>query len=233
MAWLACGLDRSRAWDVGGSVRYLVAELSARDGCTPRRDLRHEPGTGDRRLGSMAGAKIDAARRAARAVVGLNLRDRLSIVPFDSRPEFCWMRPMDEAGRAAAAVIAGLVDRGGRDLFDGWLWPLARGIGLATAPRASHRVVLLSDGQANEGLTDRKEIAGHVGAGTRGSSPPLSASAIATMRVAGGHRRGGRRNLHDAAGTRDRRSGAGELQSSVPRCLTRHAARHRACQPSG
>jgi Ca-activated chloride channel family protein len=73
---------------------------------------------------------------------------------------------MDRAGRAAAmTAIAGLTDRGGTNLFDGWLLAAERvAVTMAAAPQASHRVLLLSDGQTNQGLTDRQEIARHAGA---------------------------------------------------------------------
>ena len=166
---LAAGLDRSRAWEEGGSVRYLVADLSTPDAITPRPEA---PALNMALAidisGSMAGDKIDAARRAARAVAeALTQRDRLSIVAFDNTAELLLdARPMDADGRAAAcAAIGGLVDRGGTNLFDGWLLAAERvALAMVAGPQASHRVLLLSDGQANQGLTERGEIAGHVGA---------------------------------------------------------------------
>ena len=166
---LTAGLDRSRAWEEGGSVRYLVAELAAEGATTPRTEA---PAINLALAidvsGSMAGDKIDAARRAARAVAeALTERDRLSIIAFDSTAELLLdARPMDRAGRAAAiTAIAGLVERGGTNLFDGWLLAAERvALAMATAPQASHRVLLLSDGQANEGVTERQEIAHHAGA---------------------------------------------------------------------
>jgi Ca-activated chloride channel family protein len=118
--------------------------------------------------GSMAGDKIDAARCAALTVVeALTAPDRLSLVAFDNKAELLLdARPMDKAGRAAAAsAIRGLIDRGGTNLFDGWLLAAERvATAMAVDQAASHRVLLLSDGHANDGLTDRAEIAGHVGA---------------------------------------------------------------------
>ena len=166
---LTAGLDRSRAWEEGGSVRYLVAELAAGGATTPRTEA---PALNLALAidvsGSMAGDKIDAARRAARAVAeALTERDRLSIIAFDSTAELLLdARPMDRAGRAAAiTAIAGLVERGGTNLFDGWLLAAERvALAMAAGPQASHRVLLLSDGQANEGVTERQEIAHHAGA---------------------------------------------------------------------
>jgi Ca-activated chloride channel family protein len=166
---LTAGLDRIRAWEEGGSVRYLVAELAAEGATTPRTEV---PALNLALAidvsGSMAGDKIDAARRAARAVAeALTERDRLSIIAFDSTAELLLdARPMDRAGRAAAiTAIAGLAERGGTNLFDGWLLAAERvAVAMAAAPQASHRVLLLSDGQANEGVTEREEIARHAGA---------------------------------------------------------------------
>ena len=166
---LTAGLDRTRAWEEGGSVRYLVAELAAEGATTPRTEV---PALNLALAidvsGSMAGDKIDAARRAARAVAeALTERDRLSIIAFDSTAELLLdVRPMDRAGRAAAiTAIAGLAERGGTNLFDGWLLAAERvAVAMAAAPQASHRVLLLSDGQANEGVTEREEIARHAGA---------------------------------------------------------------------
>jgi Ca-activated chloride channel family protein len=166
---LTAGLDRSRAWEEGGSVRYLVAQLAAEGATTPRTEApAMNLALAIDVSGSMAGDKIDAARRAARAVAeALTERDRLSIIAFDSTAELLLdARPMDRAGRAAAiTAIAGLVERGGTNLFDGWLLAAERvALAMAAAPQASHRVLLLSDGQANEGVTERQEIAHHAGA---------------------------------------------------------------------
>ena len=166
---LIAGLDRSRAWEEGGSVRYLVAELSSTGGAAPRA----APPALNLALaidvsGSMAGEKIEAARRAARVLAdALTNRDSLSIVAFDSTTELLLdARAMDEAGRAAArTAIDGLADRGGTNLFEGWLLAAERVAHAMEIERlATHRVIVLSDGQANEGVTDRSEIACHIGA---------------------------------------------------------------------
>ena len=72
---------------------------------------------------------------------------------------------MDPAGRRAAArAIGKLAPRGGTNLFAGWLLAAEQvAIAMATEPGASHRLMLLSDGQANEGTTDRVELAHHAG----------------------------------------------------------------------
>ena len=166
---LIAGLDRPLAWEEGGSVRYLVADLSATQASLARADVP----TLNIALaidvsGSMAGYKIEAARHAAHAVAeALTSRDRLSIVAFADTAELLLdARLMDEGGRMAAfKAVAGLVERGSTNLFDGWLIAAERvAHAMEAAPRASHRVLLMSDGQTNRGVTNRSEIAGHVGA---------------------------------------------------------------------
>jgi len=166
---LTAGLDRTRAWEEGSSVRYLVADLAAQGTTTthaetPALNLALAIDIS----GSMAGPKLAAARRAARAAAeALTERDRLSLIVFNGEAELLLdARPMDKAGSAAAiAAIAGLGAGGGTNLFDGWLLAAERAaVAMAEVPQASHRVLLLSDGQTNQGLTDRAEIARHAGA---------------------------------------------------------------------
>ncbi|MBP0447441.1 VWA domain-containing protein [Roseomonas sp. SSH11] len=207
---LAAGLDRALAWEGGRSVRYLVADLSARGdartaGDAPPLDLALAVDVS----GSMAGDKLDAARRTATAVAeALGERDRLTLVAFDSAAELLLdARAMDEAGRReAAAAIARLEPRGGTDLFGGWLLAAERvATAMAAAPRASHRVVLLSDGQANEGVTDRAELSRHAGAllargiltSTVGIGDGYDEELLGVMAEAGGGR------LHDAGAADD------------------------------
>jgi Ca-activated chloride channel family protein len=203
---LTAGLDRARAWHEGGSVRYLVADLRAEGKAAQREVPALNLALAIEISGSMAGDKIDAARRAALAVVeALTAPDRLSLVAFDNKAELLLdARPMDEAGRAAAAsAIRGLIDRGGTNLFDGWLLAAERvATAMAVDPAASHRVLLLSDGHANNGLTDRAEIAGHVGAllerGVLTSA--LGIGDGYDERLLGAIAEAGGGSLHDAAG---------------------------------
>ncbi|MGG5807714.1 vWA domain-containing protein [Falsiroseomonas sp. CW058] len=162
---LALGLDRALAWHEGGSVRYAVAELRAEGGA--RRD---EAPPLNLALavdvsGSMGGPKIAAARDTALAVIAaLTPRDRLTLVAFDSTAELLLdARPMDEAGRAAAtSAVRRLQPRGGTNLWEGWLLAAEHvATAMAADAQASHRVLLLSDGQANEGISEAAELARH------------------------------------------------------------------------
>jgi Ca-activated chloride channel family protein len=152
----------------------------------------------------MGGDKIEAARRAGLAVVGaLDARDRLSIVAFDDTAAVLLEgRSMDKAGRAAAvAAIKRLRVGGSTNLFEGWLQAVER-VALAQSqdPQGSHRVVLLSDGQANLGVTDHGELARHTGellargiiTSTVGIGDGYDEELLGVMAEAGGGR------LHDA-----------------------------------
>jgi Ca-activated chloride channel family protein len=202
---LSVGLDRALAWEEGGSVRYLVADLRAQGGSVERRQT---PALNLALAidvsGSMGGDKIEAARQAALAVAGaLEARDRLTLVAFDNTAELLLdARSMDHAGRAAAAkAIRRLEVRGGTNLFEGWLRAVEH-VALAQAenPLASHRVVLLSDGQANDGVTDHAELARHTGellargiiTSTVGIGDGYDEELLGVMAEAGGGR------LHDA-----------------------------------
>ncbi|WP_198370412.1 vWA domain-containing protein [Roseomonas rosulenta] len=165
---LTLGLDRKLAWAEGGSVRYAIADLAATGAPAARAEA---PALNLALVvdvsGSMAGDKIAAARDTAAAVTqALTARDRLTLVAFDSTAELLLdARPMDEAGRRAAlAAIRRLEPRGGTNLWEGWLLGNERvAVAMDADPKASHRVLLLSDGQANEGVTARSELAHHAG----------------------------------------------------------------------
>ncbi|MFZ9635646.1 MAG: VWA domain-containing protein, partial [Alphaproteobacteria bacterium] len=120
---LSAGLDRSLARATGGSVRYLVAEVSA-EGAASAPSAPLDLGLAIDVSGSMSGGKLAAAQRAARGLcAAMSPRDRLSVVAFDNRVEVLLHgRTMDDEGRDAAdRAIAALHPRGGTALFDGWL----------------------------------------------------------------------------------------------------------------
>jgi len=202
---LSAGLDRSLARATGGSVRYLVAEVSA-EGAASAPSAPLDLGLAIDVSGSMSGGKLAAAQRAARGLcAAMSPRDRLSVVAFDNRVEVLLHgRTMDDEGRDAAdRAIAALHPRGGTALFDGWLATAERvARTMAEAPDASPRVLLLSDGHANDGLCDRGEIAVHVGAllergvvtSTLGVGDGYDERLLGAMAEAGGG------SLHDAAG---------------------------------
>ena len=110
------------------------------------------------RSGSMGGTPLEAAREsAARIVRGLRADDRVAIVAFDSTIEVVQTLTQVNDREAIVARIKSIDDRGSTDLFGGWeegvkqLAPFTRKDRIA-------RVILLSDGQANQGLVNEQEI---------------------------------------------------------------------------
>lgn len=165
---LGLGLDRSLAWIDGGSVRYLVADLAANG---PTQAGRVPPALNLALAidvsGSMAGSKLAAARETASAVTrALTERDRLTLVAFDDRATLLLdARQMDTLGQQEAlAAIERLRVGGSTNLWDGWLLAGEHvAAAMRTSSRASHRVLILSDGHANLGETDPMRLARHAG----------------------------------------------------------------------
>ncbi|MCA9771265.1 MAG: VWA domain-containing protein [Myxococcales bacterium] len=118
------------------------------------------------RSGSMAEiGKLTHAREAAKRVVrALTPRDRISVVEYDDRVTVLWPGGPATAPEAVARAIDTLTPRGNTNLAGG----MRRGIEEVLAgwsPRAIHRVLLLTDGLANEGVTAPDAIARLAGAG--------------------------------------------------------------------
>ncbi len=165
---LDLGLDRTLAWAEGGSVRYLVANVVAAGAA---KDQNETPPVNLALCidvsGSMGGEKLEAARTTAEAVArALTARDRLTVVAFSSTAELLLDAcAMDTQGQERAiAAIQRLRVRGNTNLWEGWLLASERvATAMAAHGKASPRVLLLSDGQANAGLTDRDELARHAG----------------------------------------------------------------------
>ena len=111
--------------------------------------------------GSMSGRPLHEAKRCADMVVDrLSASDRLAIVAYDNRVEVVLpSAPVEERGRFKRA-IASIREGGMTNLHGGWH---AGATEVARSLRAEGvaRVLLLSDGQANEGETDPAVIAKH------------------------------------------------------------------------
>lgn len=113
------------------------------------------------RSGSMSGKPLEEAKRCATFIVdSLDPDDRVSVVSYDSQPKIVIpARPVgDRAGLRTA--IRGIQSGGTTALYDGWNQGADQAAGSANEEYIS-RVLLLSDGQANAGLTDPDEIAAH------------------------------------------------------------------------
>ena len=103
------------------------------------------------RSGSMAGMPIVAARAAAERFASfLSPSDRLSVVAFDDIVETVF-GPAPAGQPAAVAAIQSLTTRGCTNLSGGWLQGMQHVS--ASMMDGTNRVVLLTDGQANRGIT--------------------------------------------------------------------------------
>ena len=110
------------------------------------------------RSGSMAGPKLAVARRCARWLAErLRPADELALVTFDGHVRLLAPRARVDSSRLRAA-IASIGPGGQTNLSGGWL----RGLGeLVDAPADGPRkILLLTDGLANQGITDHDDLVG-------------------------------------------------------------------------
>ena len=116
------------------------------------------------RSGSMAGEPLAAARAAAARFAGfLRAEDRLSIVAFDGEVRTVF-GPAAGGDPAAGQAVAAIQPGGSTNLSGGWL----KGLQLARAGlvEGTNRVVLLTDGQANQGIVDPDQLVGMAAGGS-------------------------------------------------------------------
>lgn len=114
------------------------------------------------RSGSMSGSPMAMARTATQVALRLlQPHDRVSVVAFDSTVETVVPAQLATDPEALCRAVEGITERGYTALHAGWL----EGAMLTAQhhdPQALNRVILLSDGQANEGETRVEVIAQHV-----------------------------------------------------------------------
>ena len=153
-------LDRRFVRPVGDSVRHALIQFTAP--ATPPRAGRqpvHVAFVLDR-SGSMGGNKIRLAREAVReALQALRPEDRFALVVYDDEVTVVVesTAASAEAKRNALARLARIDARGSTDLHGGWAAgcdQVARTLG----GESVGRVLLLTDGLANQGITDPAEL---------------------------------------------------------------------------
>jgi Ca-activated chloride channel family protein len=122
------------------------------------------------RSGSMSGGKLELAKKAIETAVDRLLpTDRFAIVCYDDRIVVVVesTAASREAKTNAIERLRSIDARGSTDLGGGWLRgaeqvALAQGAGSAGGIGGSvNRVLLLTDGLANQGITDPGELANH------------------------------------------------------------------------
>ena len=111
------------------------------------------------RSGSMAGEKLDSATRCA-AFLARRLRptDELSVVTFDNEVRLDWpFQPIGTTQAQLAGALRAIHPGGATNLSGGWLKGVEQ-LGQATSP-GPKKIILLTDGLANEGITDPDALA--------------------------------------------------------------------------
>ncbi|MBA2248302.1 MAG: VWA domain-containing protein [Chloroflexia bacterium] len=117
------------------------------------------------RSGSMAGSKIDLVKEAViEALAYLNPDDRVALVVFDNEIDIL-QRFAPASGDVRSAIgrsLRSLEARGGTNLSEGWLTGCRQlADHMPAAGARLQRAILLTDGQANDGITDPGELARH------------------------------------------------------------------------
>jgi Ca-activated chloride channel family protein len=149
--------DRRLLRATARSTRYLLASLTAPT--APPRDGRMPVHVGIvlDRSGSMSGeSKFDLAREAVeQALRMLQPTDRFTLVVYDSIVDVLMPSTYasDDARRIALARLSEIQPRGGTDLHAGWMTAASQ-VTQHIASECVNRMLLLTDGLANEGLTD-------------------------------------------------------------------------------
>jgi Ca-activated chloride channel family protein len=113
------------------------------------------------RSGSMSGRPLEAAKDAAKRFAGfLGAGDRLTVVTFDSEVHTIF-GPAPAGDPVALEAIERIQEGGYTNLSGGWLQGLTHvKSGLVDGV---NRIVLLTDGQANQGITDGDQLVGMAG----------------------------------------------------------------------
>jgi Ca-activated chloride channel family protein len=187
-------LDQSAVAAEGVSERYVVVEVSAPDDDSGTRRPVHLAVVLDT-SGSMSGRdKIAVARMAARELVDeLRPADSFALVGFsDSTRTYIHGASADGDKKAWGRIIDGIDPSGGTNLHDGVATGFAELEAMDGA--AVDRLVVLSDGMANVGVTDpgalRTLAASHTAEGitvsTLGLGLDFNEDLLAAMSDAGG-----------------------------------------------
>ena len=115
------------------------------------------------RSGSMAGEKMRLAKQAVeQSIARLGSDDRFSVVVYDDQIDvvFPSSPATAEARRAALQRLNEVNARNKTNLGEGWLRGCAQ-VAEYLSTEGVNRCLLLTDGLANTGITDRDELAGH------------------------------------------------------------------------
>jgi Ca-activated chloride channel family protein len=164
-AGLRARSDRRYIRSTHRSERFVLVELEAPPAPRmPTRDPVNLCFVLDR-SGSMSGQKIELAKRAIETAVDRLLpSDRFAVVCYDERIDVVvdGTNASREAKTNAIERLRGIDARGSTDLGGGYLRG-AEQVALGLVERGVNRVLLLTDGLANQGIVDPAELTRHAG----------------------------------------------------------------------
>ncbi len=145
----------------GEQQAYMAVSLTAPDQKHMQRPMVDLAVVLDR-SGSMDGAKLVQAKLAARQLIAnLDASDRFSLTVYGSDVEVVFPTTIasSTAKESAFSAISAIYTDGGTNLSGGLAAGQSQLLGLSDIKGRVQRVVLISDGQANEGIVNRDELA--------------------------------------------------------------------------
>lgn len=154
-------VDVDRGVLPAGAVERAIVKIAINGAVMPRRELRPPVNLAlvIDRSGSMAGDKIDQAREAALEAVSLLAPDDIvSLVAYDTEAETLVRADRVGDARRLKHAIRGLRARGDTALYAGVIRGAAEIRRNMNDGRFVNRVILLSDGQANQGPSTPEEL---------------------------------------------------------------------------
>jgi Mg-chelatase subunit ChlD len=189
--------DRRLIRAVHHSTRYAIVEVTAPPANASAARPRVNVAFVLDRSGSMSGRNKIALAKAAllEGIERLAADDRFAVVVYDNVVDVvaAGRTATSDAKRDATRALEGIGPRGNTNLAGGWLRG-AEQVAEALDPGAVNRVLLLTDGLANEGVTDPREIEGHarelrvrgVSTSTFGVGEDFNEALLGSMADAGG-----------------------------------------------
>ncbi len=155
--------DRTLIRPTNQSNRFVLAEITAPAARRERPRAAVNLAFVLDRSGSMGGEKLRLAKQAVELSIGrLHDDDRFAVVVYDDRIDVVvGSTPATaEARRLAVDALRGIEARGSTNLAEGWLRGCQQ-VADALAAEGVNRCLLLTDGLANQGITDHDELVRH------------------------------------------------------------------------